>query len=646
VSAIFGLVCLDGRPVPPERLEAMGKALSGWGPDGVVSRVKGSAGLGHAHLCTTPEGRYEQMPWENRDSGILISAAARLDNRDELCDHFRIPMPELPIVPDGRLVALSFERWGEDAPAHLFGDWSFAAWDERRRSLFVARDRLGNTGVFYSHRPPFFAFASTPRAILALPEFPAIIDEWHLARYLAIFPGDEPEWSRTSWEDIRLLLPAHSLSVTPQSAQPRKYWSLNDTPSFRLKSDDQYLEGFLEHFRRAVRVRLRAERPTGSFMSAGLDSTSVTALAAEILRDTGQALTAFTSLPLYPSDRLAPGALADEWPLSHRVAEKYDNIEHVPVRAQAVSPLGAVHDALAMLGAPLHAAANLYWIQAMHDEARRRGLGVLLTGQLGNGGVSWSGGSNRIFFLLMRGRWEEGLRALGAYKEKQGCSWYRTLRRHVLVPALGPLWQRRRRLLHPTKAPWSEYSAIHPVFARRMGLREAMRKADHDPAFARPWSPERERRWTIEANAPAGYIHHHFGGSFGMDVRDPTADARLLMFCFGIPEEEQTRHGGERMVIRRAMDGVLPEAVRWNAIRGRQAADVGLRLLDHREEMEDELRTLESHRTVTTYVDVSALAGAWRDLRAVVTPRTSQNAASLLLRGVMAGRFVMGLRDQ
>lgn len=643
MSAIFGLVYLDGRPVAPERLEVMRLAAGNRGPGDSGSRIRGCAGLGCALLLTTPEARYEQTHWEDSGPGVLISAAARLDNRDELCDLFHIPAPERPTVPDGRLVALAHTRWGEEAPSRLFGDWSFAAWDEERRRLFVARDHLGNTGIFYCHKPPFFAFASTPRAILVLPEFAGKLDEWRLARFLAIFPGEDAESSRTYWEDVRSLPPAHCLTVTSQILRLRKFWSLADAPPVRLASDKEYIEEFLSHFRRSVRVRLRSDRPVATQLSAGLDSSSVTALAAEAFQTSGQTLPAFTSVPLYPAEHLVPGALADEWPLAHRLAQKYGNIEHIPIRAEDASPLRAVHDGLAMFGHPLHAASNLYWILAIHEEARQRGVGVLLTGQSGNGGISWSGGRNRIFFLLLQGRWAEGLRALRSYRERQGCSWYQTIRYHLLIPVLGPLWLRRQRLLHPAKPPWSEYSSIHPAFARRLGLKKAMRAAHHDPAFARPRSPSWERRRTIEVNAPGGYLHHVFGAAYGMDVRDPTADVRLLMYCFGLPDDQHSRDGGERMVVRRSMAGILPEELRWSRVRGKQAADVGLRLLDHRDEMEADLRSLASCGAIAAYVDCGALRRAWRDLQAAVTPRTSQRAASLLLRGIMAGQFIKDL---
>jgi len=67
------------------------------------------------------------------------------------------------------LAWLAWEEWGDRAPEHLLGDWAFAAWDGRRRQLLLARDPLGNTGLYYFSQPPLFAFCSDPEGLLALP---------------------------------------------------------------------------------------------------------------------------------------------------------------------------------------------------------------------------------------------------------------------------------------------------------------------------------------------------------------------------------------------------------------------------------------------------------------------------------------------
>ena len=276
MSAIFGFVNLDGRPASPENLQAMASALGNWGSDDLTFSSEGCAALGHVLLAVTPESDHEALPFHDPDADIFLTAAARLDNRHELLDFFGIATPDRPSLPDGQLVFLSYKRWGEKSPKHLLGDWSFAVWNDHLRRLFVARDHLGNTGLFYYHKPPLFVFASGIEGVLAHPNVPRLLNEHRLAGYLGFSVSGG---SNTFWQDVHSLGPAHALTVTPQKTDSMCYWHLEDAPDVRFGSQQAYLDGFLEHYRRAVRVRLRSVRPIGSTLSAGLDSSSVTALA-------------------------------------------------------------------------------------------------------------------------------------------------------------------------------------------------------------------------------------------------------------------------------------------------------------------------------------------------------------------------------
>ena len=92
MSGIFGFINLDGRPAAPEHFRAMANEMAKWGPDGVGSIFSGSAAFGHALLIVTHESRFEKMPYCDANEGILFTATARLDNRDELCDIFGIAL--------------------------------------------------------------------------------------------------------------------------------------------------------------------------------------------------------------------------------------------------------------------------------------------------------------------------------------------------------------------------------------------------------------------------------------------------------------------------------------------------------------------------------------------------------------------------
>lgn len=617
----------------------MSRAMRRWGPDGIFTRSDETAVLGMAHLSVTPESVYESMPRKDEESGALFTTAARLDNRDELCEDFGIPAPERPTVSDGRLALSAFRKWGEDAPAHLFGDWTLAAWDGRRHRLFLAKDQLGNTGLFYYYRPPVFAFASDPEALFALNVIDRKINEKYIASYLTFVSLANKD--DTCWMDISTLLSGHALTVTPEGKQTRRYWEFEKVPAVEGKKDDEYVAGFLEFYRAAVKARLRSRYPIGSTLSSGLDSSSVTALAAQALKEHEQGLTAFTSVPLFPAAHLVPKSLADEWPLARTVSLRYDNIEHVAIDAAAITPLAGIERAVANAHCPQHAAVNQFWIMAFLDAARERGIRVILTGQLGNGSISWSGGRDRIIGLFAAGKWDEGMRAMAQWKKRHGRSWIRTLAEHLGRPLLRPYWKQMPRLWKPATPPWGSDSAIHPAFAARIGLRKAMKTADHMGRLNRRIDPFEERRLVLVRNGTyVGSIWHVTGAAFGMEVRDPTADIRLIEYCRSVPADQDTFAGGRRMLIRRAMEGILSPEVQWNTVRGKQAADVALRLVRHPAEMDALLARFDAHPEASRYLDLDLMRRVWGELQAEVNIRTKRRTETLLLRGIMCGCFI------
>src|SRR5262249_897902 len=133
MSGIFGLFQLCGAPLALQDLQAMHEAMVHWGPDGAACWYDEQAGLGHCLLFNTPEAVTEHLPHATADGRLIITAAARIDNRDELCDLFGISYTDRACTPDGELVRRAYERWGEQCPDHLLGDWSLAVWHPRER---------------------------------------------------------------------------------------------------------------------------------------------------------------------------------------------------------------------------------------------------------------------------------------------------------------------------------------------------------------------------------------------------------------------------------------------------------------------------------------------------------------------------------
>jgi asparagine synthase (glutamine-hydrolysing) len=607
----------------------MGRAMARWGAISVATRPEGV--LGCALLPITPEAEHESSPFHDPETGLSFTAAARLDNRTDLCDQFGIPQADRPELADGHLVFLAHRRWGEAAPRHLAGDWSYAAWDGSRRRLFLARDQLGNTGLFFHRWRNLLAFASDPEGLFGLPHVTRRINERKLAGYLGLGSLTEP--FETQWEAIHRLLPGFALAVTAEAGQPARYWAPEDAPALDLRSDEACLEAFLEHYRRAVKVRLRSIRPIGATLSAGLDSGSVTVLAAQALAAEDRPLTTFTSVPLGLAAPLRGGQLVDEGPLARLVSSRFPGILHLPLRAEAISPVAGIHQVVGLAHAPLHAANNGYWILAMLREARSRGLGVLLTGQSGNGGVSWDGGRYRIFHLFASGRWDEGRKALALWRAYHGRSWFEALAVHVVRPLVGP-WTGLAGLGRGGAGPGQHL--VQRALARRLGLERAL-ALERRPAAR--MQPLEERRRTLMVNAGfGGHLWHLFGAVSGLEVRDPTADLQLLTFCLGVPQAQFTFGGGDRMLMRRAMEGLLPPEVQWNRARGVQASDLAVRIRLHPAEMESTLERFGASRAIPAFLDLPALRGTWERFSRLSGADLGLGAH--LLRGVMAGCFI------
>ena len=140
MSGILGIINLDRQPVDQLDLDRMLQVLAHRGPDGKRIWADGSVGLGQLMLCTTPESVTEQLPWKDPQSGLCITADARIDNRSELSVALSLETSIAKQSPDSQLILKAFGKWGENCVDHLLGDFAFAIWDSSNRYLFCARD--------------------------------------------------------------------------------------------------------------------------------------------------------------------------------------------------------------------------------------------------------------------------------------------------------------------------------------------------------------------------------------------------------------------------------------------------------------------------------------------------------------------------
>lgn len=274
MSIQAGIVYFDGRPIDRGVLLKMSDSLSEFGQDGESLYVQDSLGMLYRPFHTTAESKVERQPLLS-PAGEAITWDGRLDNGDELLDHFACKLESYPT--DVATVALAFERLGTSCFARLNGDWALSIWRPLQKELILARDYVGVRSLFYLQFPRGVAWCTHLAPLCQCARRLTICEEY-IAGYLAFYP----DGGLTPYREIKSVPPAHFIVVSNGNISVHSYWSLDPGRKTCHGSDREYEEHFRQLFRQAVRRRLRTESPIIAGLSGGYDSTSIVFMADKI----------------------------------------------------------------------------------------------------------------------------------------------------------------------------------------------------------------------------------------------------------------------------------------------------------------------------------------------------------------------------
>lgn len=635
MSGIYGICRFDGAPVDPEWMERMRSAMAYYGPDGGGSRIEGPVGMGHLLLATNPEDVYENQPMATARG--MIVCAARLDNRADLFDAFHISSQQAPLVSDGKLVSLAWERWGEQVAPHLHGDWALAGWDARERKLVLLGDACGCSALYYYPAKGYIAFASNLKALLALPGVVKEPDLLRIAEVLAVWQHDA---ELTAYKGFKRIVRAHGMSVDDNGKMRSwRHWSPEGRELLRYRRDEEYVEEFLDHYNRAVQSCLRTQKPVAALLSGGRDSGSVVSLAAEMLARQNRTLTAYTSVPAFSTEGVEKNWFGNEWERAHAIATMAGpNVRHVPEDAAGYGLIQGIEHFLAIHDGPIHSAGNLFWIQAITESAARSGAGVLLTGQKGNASVSWSGNGGALLALLQG---DPNLaRQLLLYAEP---NLWLTIKRQILKPVLSPVQRLLKRLKNPIRSPWREYSALNPQLAVELDLDCRMRRARHDSSLYISPLEDKRLRFFVPGTGSGVSMHSEAGARHSLLICDPTCNQSLVEFLFRVPDIQFRRNGQSSYLFLRAFQKRIPYDVLTGQSRGMQAADIGPRVLRELPAFSACLESFANVPLIRQTLDLPSMCHCLHMLNNKVDVKTASRARTILLRGVAAGLFLRSL---
>jgi asparagine synthase (glutamine-hydrolysing) len=635
MTAIAGLWRLDGRPDARVGCARMLSAQAMYGPDASGIWDNSDISLGRQLMRLLPEDVHDDQPLQS-ESGIVLVGDIRLDNREDLQSVLQVSADRARYLSDADIFLRCYERWATDCFERIVGDYAIAVWELRNRRLILARDPFGKRPLYYHRTPSLFAFSSMPKGLHALPEVPYKADETRMAEFVALM---RDATAGSYFEAIDKIGSGCLAVVTASNMAISNHWRpIRRSLAFRRPIE--YAEALRERLDEAVRVRLRGTGDVGTHLSGGYDSAAVAATAARLMTARGGRVHAFTAVPRDGYSGPVPtGRSANEGPLAASVAALYPNMTHTLVRTGVCSPLDGLDRQFFLYDEPVLNLCNMTWIDAINDSARNRRLTVMLAGVSGNVTISYAG--LELFAELLRNRrYVEWIKQAFLFVRKTG-NW-KTIASHSLGPwSPAWLWNLAKRSVGHSPPDVLEYSMLHPQQLTTLNLRKTARQRHVDLAY-RPFKDGAAARLSFLQRGNPGPLQKGMLAGWRVDLRDPTADRRLVEFCLSVPTEQFLRDGQPRALARLALQDRLPPAVLNAQASGYQAADWHEHLSGIRDALAAEVGKLEVYppaaRTLATGRMRSLLdnwpADGWNE------PEVIQQYRFALLRGISAGHFL------
>jgi asparagine synthase (glutamine-hydrolysing) len=284
VCGIAGIFNLNGEPVSPVLLRRMTDSIAHRGPDGEGFYIDSFIGLGHRRLAIIDLSPAGHQPMTTAQNQCIITYNGEVYNFQELRIELEALGYRFRSRSDTEVVLYAYQEWGEKCVDRFNGMFVFAIWDRTRQELFLARDRYGVKPLYYTFAGSYFIFASEQKAILTHPDVKRAID---LEALLEYFTFQNIFTDRTLLKGVKLFPPGSyarlSLAAAIRELQTTRYWSWYFSEPEKPLSKNESVEELDHLFRQAVNRQLVSDVDVGAYLSGGMDSGSITAIAARQL---------------------------------------------------------------------------------------------------------------------------------------------------------------------------------------------------------------------------------------------------------------------------------------------------------------------------------------------------------------------------
>jgi len=508
-----------------EIMEDMIDTLSKRGPDDTNIWGKKHVLFGHKRLVVIdPECGRQPMTKQKEDNSYTICYNGELYNTEDIRKELLKKGYTFRGHSDTEVLLASYMEWKEECVHHLNGIYAFAVWDSADEKLFIARDRLGVKPLFFYENNGNFLFASEIKALLANPEVDALLDQEGLQEIMALGPSRSP--GSGVFKGIEELRPAHALSFNRDGLKIWRYWNVKSHP--HEDSFEETVEKVRELLIDAVTRQLVSDVPLCTFLSGGLDSSAITAIAARTFEKEGKGHLHTYSIDYegnseyFQQSEFQPNADA-YW--IHLMKESFQTIHHecIMTQEELVSYLQEAVEVRDLPGMADVDSSLLWFCRQINKD-----FVVSLSGECADeifGGYPW-------FY-----RHEELAR--------EGFPWIRSLDERIKL--LRNDWQKKLNI--------KEYA-----------LRQYEKTIEETPVLDGEPETERKRRELFYLNMiwfMTTLLDRKDRMSMGasLEVRVPFADHRLVEYVWNIPWEWKRYGDREKGLLRKSLENLLPKEV-------------------------------------------------------------------------------------
>ena len=549
-----GIIGIIGASTPHQRINSL-SILSHRGPDGhgQWQSKNGMVWIGHHRLAVIdPDGG--KQPLSNETGTKWVTFNGCIYNYLELSQTLRKKGHRFETHSDTEVIIHAYEEWGEACVERFIGMFAFAIWDDEKKVLFCARDRLGIKPFYYWRQNSTFVFASEIKAILAANFFSPSASIPAMQEYLTF---QAPISNRTLFKNIFRLLPGHCMIVNAEGSilDVRKYWDLSFDQD--TEHDAEYFVDYLRLLLKdAVKIRLRSDVPLGTHLSGGLDSSTVTCLAAGFYAS-GEPLKTFTGA-------FDEGKEFDEIKFARLVVESAGTESYL-IRPTATDFQELLPEIIYYMDEP--SAGPGVFPQFLVSKLAAEHVKVVLGGQ----------GGDEIFAGYARylvGYLEECLK--GAIEKTADTAHYAATLSSIIpslpmlqqyTPMLRMFWaeglfdSQENRYYRLMDRSGSSRDIFNPdVFSDINDIREAFKKiflGSDAASFL-----NRMLYFDLKVHLPALlHVEDRTSMAWGLESRVPLLDHRICEFIAKVPTPIKFKNGQPKYLFRKAIKNIIPDMI-------------------------------------------------------------------------------------